>query len=232
MLGDLDLNNYNITGTGNVDIMGSLTATAFNGTVQDATGAVTLVDGTGVSINLNGTVKGDIIPDAFGPDLGSLGVPFNNVYVGGNVRIGDAIISASGAAVDLPVGSTIGGNNLLAADVDGVFKVDINGSVFGDDSTVLIDGTSGNMFGTFNGVFNGEAINVPDASLGLQVNAHIGASFQANFHDGTQDVKIAIPAGNAVGSISIKGWNGTAYEFAGAIVANCCLLYTSDAADD
>jgi len=121
---------------------------------------------------------GDIIPDAFGPDLGSAGIPFNNVYVGGILRIGNAALTSTGTAVDLPVGSTIGGQavginegdtynitisgNVISSDSTvmvntdtGSFRGNLVGSVFADDSSILIDGTAGVLRGTLIGNVTG-----------------------------------------------------------------------------
>lgn len=158
LLQNLSLNGFNITGTGNIAITGNLTVDGlqtsdFKGTVSadDSTILVNAVDG---SINLNGTVKGDIIPDqneAY--DLGSAAYRFKDLYLSGtSLFLGAAEISAIGAAVDLPIGSTIGGVSLVG---DGVIPgSNYNINIVGDDSTLLVNcGTK-----EFNGTLSGSVI--------------------------------------------------------------------------
>jgi hypothetical protein len=122
--------------------------------------------------------EGDIIPSAFGPDLGSSTIPFNNVYLGGFLRIGNAVITSTGSAIDFPTGSTIGGQavginegdtynitisgNVISSDstvmvntTNGTFHGDLTGSVFADDSSILVDGTAGVLRGTLIGNVTG-----------------------------------------------------------------------------
>jgi len=70
-----------------------------------------LIDGTNGSLNLNGTVKGDIIPD--GNELYDIGSPankFRDLYLSGtSLNLGSAQITAVGSTINLPAGSTVGG---------------------------------------------------------------------------------------------------------------------------
>ena len=73
-----DLSNYD----------GVIRASAFEGSVfpdDSSLGGAPLVDGTNASINLNGTVKGNVIPDqSLTWDLGSAGNRFRNLYLAAN----------------------------------------------------------------------------------------------------------------------------------------------------
>jgi hypothetical protein len=133
-------------------VIDSDTGRLFGGLTGDVIGSVfadnstLLVDGVSARINLNGTVNDDVIPAAFGPDLGSSGIPFNNVYVGGEIRFNSATISSTGSVINLPAGSTVGGLPI------GSLEGDLKGSVYSDDSTVLLDGTNGGGFNLDNKV--------------------------------------------------------------------------------
>lgn len=160
--------------------------------VQDIVGSVfsddstLLLDGINSSINLDGTVKGNIIPDTdVAYDLGSATNRFRDLYlsgstidlggttlsiVGGNLQVGGTDIKdvVTAAGVDyseiqntptIPttlsdltndldyaviVGGAIQSNGLPVLPTQ---TLDISGSVFADDSTVLVDGVRGKIVG-------------------------------------------------------------------------------------
>lgn len=118
---------------------GAITATAFKGTLtaDDSTILIDAVDG---KINLDGTVKGNIVPfanEAY--DLGTASYRFRDLYLSGSsIKLGSATITSTGTAVNLPAGSTVGGQP-IAYPTSESLVVDIQGSVFGDDSTVIIN---------------------------------------------------------------------------------------------
>jgi hypothetical protein len=126
---------------------GVIRADAFKGSVfaddGSTIGGTLLVDAVAGSINLDGTVKGNIIPDTnIAYDLGSSSRRFRDLYLSGSsIKLGDATITATGTAVNLPAGSTINGVP-LAIPGESSLTVDITGSVFGDDSSILIDAVS------------------------------------------------------------------------------------------
>lgn len=117
-----DLSNY----------QGVIGADGFKGSLF-ADDSQILVDGVLGSFNLNGTIRTHVVPAADEVyDLGAVGAKFRDLYLSGSsIQLGDATITSSGTAVNLPAGSTIDGIDIGAGD----FK----GSVFGDDSTVLVD---------------------------------------------------------------------------------------------
>ena len=140
-----------ITNTGNVGIGVESPSTALhvagiitaNSIDADFTGSIfaddstLLVDGTTGSINLNGTVKGHIIPDANETyDLGSSGNKFRDLYLSGTtITLGTETISSS-------TGKIIFSGSIESS---GIFDGDVTGSVFADDSTLLVDGVNGNI---------------------------------------------------------------------------------------
>jgi hypothetical protein len=123
-----------------------LEADAFKGSLF-ADDSSLLVDAVAGSINLDGTVKGNIIPNANEVyDIGSAGARFRDLYLSGSsLYIGNAQITAAGTVVNLPIGSTVGGVEIGLA-TESIVR-DLEGSVIGNDSTILVDATS-NSFST------------------------------------------------------------------------------------
>lgn len=140
---------------------GEISAPAFRGSVLDD-GSSTLINATNGSINLDGTVKGDIVPDANETyDIGSNSNRFKDLYLSGSsLYLGTAQITAAGSIVDLPVGSTVGGLPISA--LEGVVPgSNYNANIIADDSSVMVDtsaqqifaanGFIGNLFGNVTG---------------------------------------------------------------------------------
>lgn len=130
----VDLSNYE----------GVLKADAFNGTLVADDSSV-LVDAVDGKINLDGTVKGNIIPnvnEAY--DIGSASYKFKDLYLSGSsIYLGTANITATAGVVNLPAGSTIGG--VAIGQDTGSVNSDLYGSVFADDSTLLVDAIDGKL---------------------------------------------------------------------------------------
>lgn len=130
------------------DYAGVIKADAFKGSVfaddGSTVGGTELVNAVDGSLNLNGTVKDHVIPDAsLAYDLGSAALRFRDLYLSGSsIELGAATITATGSAVNLPAGSTVGGVAIgggSGGNISGTFLGDIKGSVFGDDSTTMVD---------------------------------------------------------------------------------------------
>ena len=106
-----------------------------------------LVDGVNSSINLDGTVKGDIIPDTdVAYDLGSASNRFRDLYLSGStIDLGGLEISNADGELQL------GGVKIpTQTDLDNAISAptgDLTGSVFADDSTLLVDGVNGKIVG-------------------------------------------------------------------------------------
>ena len=151
LLQNLDLNGFNITGsgglnvTGNSTINGNLTVEGkivadYNGSVfgDDSTILVNAVEG---AINLSGTVKDNIVPGtADTHNVGAPGTMFNNVYVKNSVSVDGANITNNGGAIELPAGSTVGGLTLGGVAEPGA---NVNANIIGDDSSTIVN-TSNN----------------------------------------------------------------------------------------
>ena len=118
LLQNLNTNGFDISGNGNITISGTVTANAFIGDYKGsifADDSTILVDAIDGSINLDGTVKSDIIPsiDNF-YDLGSNSNRFKDLYIRGTVTAN-------------------------------AFIGDYKGSIFADDSTILVDAIDGSI---------------------------------------------------------------------------------------
>ena len=168
LLQNLNLNNFSITGTGNINIIGNITVDGkldadFNGSIYGDDSTV-LVDGVDNKINLDGTVKGNIIPNLTETyDIGSSSLKFRDLYLSGtSLYLGSAQVTASGSAINLPAGSTVGGVTIMSGDEAVI--TDIQGSVFADDSTVLVDAVDNVINSRILTLSQGK-INVPVSEL-------------------------------------------------------------------
>ena len=125
----VDLSNYS----------GTINASSFKGTLvaDDSTMLIDAIDG---KINLDGTIKGNLIPDSNEAyDLGSPARRFRDLYLSGSsIELGNATITATGSAINLPAGSTIGGEPLNAANL----LTQISANIIADDSTVIVNTTT------------------------------------------------------------------------------------------
>lgn len=140
---------------------GTVTGSAFKGSIfaDDSTLLVDAVDGT---FNMDGTIKGHIVPDQDEVyDLGSASNKFRDLYLSGSsIKLGASTITAVGPVVNLPVGSTVNGSPILTGpDAGNKLVGDLQGSVFGDDSTIIIDGVDN--------IIRIATIIAPTATLGI-----------------------------------------------------------------
>ena len=162
--GTLDLNNNDITGTGNINI---------TGTIQ-ASGTINLGDGVGSDVLvIGGAIQGHLVPDAdVAWNLGSASKHFKEGWISqlnvenqltatrimGDIIADDSTVvfdSSTGLIPAAQVSGTFTGNvvgNATGAHT-GTFDGDVTGSVFADDSTVLVDAVAGKLVGAYeNGV--------------------------------------------------------------------------------
>ena len=141
---NVDMNSFDITGNGNVNITGNVTATRFTGDYQGSISAddsTIMVDAVNGTFNLNGTVGTDVLPNANEQyDLGSAGARFKDLYLSGStIHLGTAQMSRNSAGgVNLPAGSTIDGGPIGGTGAGGSLNVDI----VGDDSTVIVNSSA------------------------------------------------------------------------------------------
>jgi len=110
--------------------------------IADITGSVlgqdstVLVDATDGAVNLDGTVHGNIIPNNSGQH--AIGAPadrFKELYLSEELWLGMAQVTASGAGINLPAGSTIDGAPL---EPTGGTGGNLNVNIIGDDSSLIV----------------------------------------------------------------------------------------------
>lgn len=148
--GELDINGNDITGTGDIRITGDITA--ISGTMN----ANSFVG------NLTGNVTGNLTGDVTGSVVGNVTGNLTGNVVG---NLDGTTVSATTVTASTLNGNLTGnvtGNLTGAITATGVLDGDFIGSVFGDDSSLLVDGILGQVKGDF---IDG-AVNVP--STGLQ----------------------------------------------------------------
>jgi hypothetical protein len=117
----------NTTGYHTGDVTGSVFA-------DDSTKLVDAVDGT---FNLDGSVSSNIIADQDNQyDLGSSSLQYKNLFLSQHIEMGGNIV-----AIGNVTAANVTGNLL------GYHTGDMTGSVFGDDSTKLVDGAESKIVG-------------------------------------------------------------------------------------
>ncbi len=185
---NVDLNNYDLTGTGNINITGSITATGNITADGNLTlgGNLIIGDAPSDTVSFLAKVESHVLPDVDGArNLGSSTNKFNQIWAN-TVHVTDDIISPSVNANIVGDDSTVllnratgalNATGILKGDVkavddsyfynatskavvagqgtfSGVVQAnsfvgsivgDVQGTVFGDDSTVLVDGINGTL---------------------------------------------------------------------------------------
>ncbi len=189
------------------DTLGRINSTfdlsSFNGTISAdgfigshyANDSTLLLNAATGAVNLNGTVKGNIIPDAdIAYDLGSASYRFRDLYLSGSsIKLGNATITSTGTAVNLPAGSTINGV-VPGAGVEAGMNYNIN--IVGDDSTTIINATT-------------KAVNAASLTIGSSVSLPAGSTLNGTsfgWRVATEDsTNIAIANGS---TLEIRGDQG------------------------
>ena len=162
--GTLDLNNHDITGTGNINITGTITAT----------GNINLGDDVGDIISLTGAIAGHLVPQNDSEsNIGSPTKYWNSAWINqltvdsqitaeriqADIIADDSTVvfnAATGTVAAAQVSGTFTGNVIgnVTGNVTGYQIGDMTGSVFGDDSTLLVDGASSTLQGVFQGTLD------------------------------------------------------------------------------
>ena len=194
--GNLDLNGQSITGTGSINITGTISAS----------GNINLGDGVaGDVLVIGGSIQGHLVPDTdITWNLGSGSKQFNEAWISqlnvenqltvgrimGSLIADDStvvfdsetgLVTADQLTGTLPAGvipaamtSNITGN--LTGNADGAhtgtFDGDMTGSLFTDDSTLVVDGVNGSMHAS-SFIPNGDQIKVSSLSAATSVKQQI-----------------------------------------------------------
>ena len=127
---NLDLNGNSIIGNGNINIDGNITAT----------GNITIGDGVEDNVIVGGTISSSLIPttdSAF--DLGSTAFRWQNGHFTGLFVDGE--ISANTISLNNIIGPD---SSIIYDSLTQSFDGNFRGSLIADDSTIIIDGDTGN----------------------------------------------------------------------------------------
>ena len=140
---------------------GTLTADGFIGS-HYANDSTLLLNALTGAVNLNGTVKGHVIPSTnIAYDLGSSSFRFRDLYLSGSsIILGSATITSTGSAVNLPAGSTVNGI-VLGTAIESGMNYNIN--LVGDDSTLIVNART-------------KAINAASLTISSPVNLPAGST--------------------------------------------------------
>jgi hypothetical protein len=226
------------------DYNGVITASSFNGSLvaDDSTELVNAVDS---KINLDGTIKGAVRPNTSASiDIGTSSFKFKDLYLSGNANITGnlvlgtgATISSSGSAINLPAGTTINGSPIGDASngstIAATFVGDITGSVFSDNSTLLIDGLTGQitngslslidnaLSGSGNDTLIIENSVVGNESIEIKMLGDTGSAptFVLSASHGTLESPSDQSSGDEILSMQFKGYAEGASKEAGGISA-------------
>ncbi|MDA9955653.1 hypothetical protein N9D49_00945 [bacterium] len=168
--GGLDLNGNDITGTGNINIDGTITAS----------GTVNLGDNSGGDqLNVGALITSSLRPaTANAYDLGTPNRPWANAYVrdivadetisANNITVKESIVSENSTVIYNGTTDTINVTGITAATIDG----DLTGSVFMDDSTtVLVDAVNGSFETPEQLKIFSQDITVSNGTFPLRINA-------------------------------------------------------------
>ena len=205
------------------DYQGVIKAAAFNGSVV-ANDSSLLIDGNTGKFNLSGSVGTDILPDTdVAYDLGSATYRFRDLYLSGSsINLGAATITATGTAVNLPAGSTIGGSAI------GIPGGDLNVNIVADDSTIIVNTTTevvtaqggfignltgsivGNVTGNVTGNINGLVIGTAGSSLVGNVTGNVngivtgtaGSSLVGNVTGNVNGIVTGTAGSSLVGNVT------------------------------
>jgi hypothetical protein len=132
---NLNLAGNDIVGTGNINITGTITAS----------GDINLGDGVGGdTIGIQGNITSNLLPNVDSNyNIGSGSLRWNNIFSTG-VDVGGQINAETINSNIVADDSTISYNK-ASNTFNGVFDGDLSGSVFGDDSTALVDAVNNHL---------------------------------------------------------------------------------------
>ena len=229
--GNLDLNGQNITGTGNISIDGSITAT----------GTINLGDDPADNVSILGSLTTSLTPVTdSSSDIGSTSKRWRNGYFAGltvdgqlNVGriMGDLIADDSTVVFDastglvaaaqltgtlpagvIPAAMTSNITGSLTGNADGAhtgtLDGDVSGSVFGDDSTLLVDGVNSTITGTVTGALD---------TTGLTINQIYADNtrtdvLQIKKYSGTKDAP-SEPGNFARAGLGFSSWDSSTSDY-------------------
>lgn len=215
--GDLDLNGNNIVGIGSINIDGTITAT----------GSIGLGDADADTITVSGVINSSLRPALDKTyDLGTPSRNWREIFASGATFDGEVY------AESLRVGNIVANDStVLYNSTTRILSSDIKGSIFADDSTVLVDAINSRFFGTFDTgdlVLNPTTItsNSSNFDIGTEadpLNLTLNLATNLQIHQlhnpsspkgyitttisrGTLDNPTALQAGDELGGVVMRGY--------------------------
>ena len=192
IISDIVLNSNDITGTGNIDITGNIDVTGnihAQGNIT-ADGNLTLGDADTDGITLNAELTSDIIPDQ--TDTYALG--------------------STSKRWNLAVVNSVQANAITSNTIAGTLDGDVKGSVFGEDSTPLLDAIASKVVGPIQNsstaVFTG-SVDMTGATVTGDVTGDLtGSVLDGN---GVPVVELQSPALGGAGTLVSATFSGDLY---------------------
>lgn len=222
---NLNLNNNNITGIGNINIDGNIVAT----------GNINIGDETSDTVTITAQVDSNITPTSDSVyDLGSESLRWRNVFASGMTVDGqiDAVAInantvADNSSVMVNVATNVFTGNLtgdvtgnvsgnLTGNTTGYHTGDVKGSVFGDDSTPLVDAVEGVLRGNHVGTLTGNVL------------ADNGVSILSAGTNGTDANYIGTVQGNITGNLTGNVSGNVTGDLTGNVTGNTTGYHTGD----
>ena len=204
--GNLDLNGNNITGTGSININGTITAT----------GNINLGDGSEDNVIVGGTIGSSLIPDtdnSYQLGLGNIrwaSVHATDIFAGGEVHTEDLYIKEFIHKADT---SSV----LYRSDVDTLFVASVEGNLYGS----LFDEESGVIVDNINRNINIDNINVAETVTTNSIQSAGTVSINAplvEIINGTSDSKLRVTGTDPfTGVIEVDNFNSDASGFGGSL---------------
>lgn len=200
--GDLDLNGNNITGSGSINIDGTITAT----------GSINLGDASEDEITVAGTINSSLRPALDSSyDLGSQARRWQNIFATGADIAGQVSVDGlrligniEGADSTVLYDGTTGALNVNSIAVNSITG-DLTGSVFSDDSTtVIVDGIDGtistNAIRSLDGLYITSENELVTRIAGLSNGSQI-PKFQIHGFAGGSETPSSVPANQFVSAL-------------------------------
>jgi hypothetical protein len=189
-------------------------------------GVTTLLNGANGSVNLNGTVKAAIVPDANNAyDIGSPSFRFQDIYAGTSLNVGTAAITATGSVINLPAGSTVNNVPIEPIAEGSNYKINIAGA----DSTILIS-SDDNVIGNFTSTmqfsdafaetnsFNFHSNNVDPLIVFAKTAPGTPPGIIINSSSGSYETPTNTAPGDVIGAYKVSGYYGGSYKFSSGVL--------------
>ena len=225
---NLNLTINNATMSGNIDMGGNLISNStvvYNSTTGDITAGN--IDATGNLTVTNNVISNEIITgNITSTNITSTGDITSNTVITDSITAGDGILEVTGS-IDVTGNADVTGTLVSGSVLTGSITGDLTGSVFSDDSTLVIDGITGdittNLLTTSNIDVSGGILtiktNSSTASTTIGVTGGTSNALYQNLQAsrGSVDAPVDTQPGDFIGGISVAGWYDGVYKQAGQV---------------